>query len=161
MIVFLGLIGLFALLIVAEILLGKYCDKHPPIFKKEEEMTKEELKQHKRTDRAEGLILFNILPLIILFVIIGVSSVFVIRDNLPAYRDEILKEKSLIIYKIENGEYDSNSEMISAVDDFNEKVEDARKGLDNPWVSWYHSRHYRDINPIEYEINVDGVTYKN
>ena len=161
MIIFLTLIGLFILFIVAEILLSKYCDKHPYSFKAEEEMTKEETKQNKRINRAEDIIIFNILPIIILIVAILVSGIIIGRNNLPGYRDEILKEKALIIYKIENNEYESNSIMISAVDDFNNKVEDARKGLNNPWINWYKSRHYKDINQIEYEINVDGITYKN
>ena len=161
MIIFLLTIALFISSVVTEILLFRYNDKHPHIFKNENEMTKEEIKQDKRNERAEKFAMINLVPLFILLFVILISGFFVVHDNLPAYRDTILKEKALIIYKIENNEYESNSEMISAIDDFNNDVIEARKYLENPWISWYRSRHYKTINPIEYTIDVNGVTYKN
>ena len=161
MIIFLSLITLFVLLIIVEILLFRYCGKQECIIMPEDKMTPEQTKQKKKYDRAENTSFVLLIPTLILLFVVIFSSIFVIRDNLPAHRDKILKEKALIIYKIENDEYESNSEMISAIDDFNDEVIKSQKALENPWISWFYSRHYKTINPIEYSIDVNGVTYQN
>lgn len=81
--------------------------------------------------------------------------------HLPAEKDTILSEKSLIIYKAQTGEYEDNGDMVRAIDDFNDDLIKKKKALENPWINWYVSRHYKDIEPINYTIDLEGVEYKN
>lgn len=125
-----------------------------------EQLPEEEKKKYKKWESLQEWELRLLIPLFLLALIFGLSTVGFMH-HLPAERDKILAEKSLIIYKAQNGEYKDNGDMISAIDEFNDDVASKKKALENPWINWFVSRHYKDIDPINYTIDLEGVEYKN
>ena len=126
----------------------------------QKELLEKDKKEYLKTDVKENASIAVALFNIILALFVLVSIILAVARNVPAYRDDIIEEKALIIYKIEHGEYETDADMVEDIGKFNDTVATHRKCLDNPWVNWYYSRHYKTIEPINYTIDIDGVVYR-
>ena len=123
-------------------------------------LTEDEKIKYQKWEGLEGWNLKLLVPTV-LFGLLFVLSIANFTNHLPGERDRILSEKSLIIYKAQNGEYEDNGDMITAIDEFNDDLKRKQKAIENPWVNWYVSRHYKDVEPINYTIDLEGIEYKN
>lgn len=131
-------------------------DTLPILSEKEiDKLPKEEKKKYKKENIKNVSFVVAVLVFFVMLFFVAINTYTSIWINLPRYRDEILKEKSLIIYKIEHNEYETDVEMITEINEFNEDVEKAKKRLKNPWINWYTSRHYKDIDAINYTIDFE------
>ena len=165
MIVFFIITTLFIVSLAAAILThkkSKTFDSDMKLLSDEEinKLTEDEKIKYQKWEGLEGWNLKLLVPTI-LFGLIFVLSIANFANHLPGERDRILSEKSLIIYKVQNGEYEDNGDMIAAIDEFNDDLKRKQKALENPWVNWYVSRHYKDVEPINYTIDLEGIEYKN
>lgn len=125
-----------------------------------EKLDEQQKATYKKWKKREAFALKMLVPTF-LFGLIVILSTVGFRQHLPGYKDELLAEKSLIIYKAQNGEFEDNGDMIKAIDDFNDDLKSKKKALESPWINWYVSRHYKDIKPINYTIDLEDIEYKN
>lgn len=125
-----------------------------------EKLDEQQKSTYKKWERRESFALKMLAPTLILGLVFVLSTVG-FTQHLPGHKDELLAEKSLIIYKAQNGEFEDNGDMVKAIDDFNDNLESKKKALESPWTNWYVSRHYKNIEPINYTIDLEGVEYKN
>ena len=123
-------------------------------------LSPEEQKKYRKWEKIERRALTLLVPVFLLSLAVVLTTVSFMH-HLPAEKDKILSEKSLIIYKAQTGEYEDNGDMVRAIDDFNDDLEKKKKALESPWTNWFVSRHYKDIEPINYTIDLEGVEYKN
>lgn len=125
-----------------------------------EKLDEQQKSTYKKWEKREGFALKMLVPTFLLGLIVVLSTVG-FTQHLPGHKDELLAEKSLIIYKAQNGEFEDNGDMIRAIDDFNDDLASKKKALESPWTNWYVSRHYKDIEPINYTIDLEDIEYKN
>ena len=121
---------------------------------------------YKLSDKKEektGWFVISLFVAIILTVVSICSSIVPLLINSQFNKEDILSEKALIIYKINNNEYENDIDMIEDISKFNKSLIKAKKNRQNKWISWYISKHYETIEPIEYNIEFnssDIITHK-
>ena len=149
------------LLIACTIFSARLLWKEKPLFRtaqEQKETFENDKKEYIKNDFKENATIAIFLANIVLALFVLVSGVVAVTRNIPSYRDTILEDKALIIYKIENGEYESDVEMLEAISEFNAQLNRHCENLDNYWINWYYSRHYATVEPINYRIDIPGVS---